>query len=61
MGHSGFGGDCGGAQGGCVGLGMGFEEVHDVGLGLGFEEEHGVGLGLGFKEEHARLRFGSWL
>ena len=30
LGHSGFGGDYGGAQGGCVGLGMGFEEEHEV-------------------------------
>ena len=37
LGHGGFSGDCGGAQGGYVGLGMGFEKEHDVGLGLVFE------------------------
>ena len=50
LGHSGFGGDCGGAWGGCVGFGLGYEKEHNIGLGLGFEEERGyIGLGLGFK------------
>nr|POE69245.1 hypothetical protein CFP56_41124 [Quercus suber] len=50
LGYSGFGGDCGGVRGGCVGFSLGFEKEHSIGLGLGFEEECGyVGLGLGFK------------
>ena len=50
MGHSGFGSDCGGARGGCVEFGLGYEKEYNIGLGLGFEEERGcVGLGLGLK------------
>ena len=61
LGHGGFGGNCGGARGGCVRLGMGFQEEHNIGLGLVFEEHGCIQLGLGFKEEHTVLRFGSWL
>ena len=61
LGHGGFGGNYGGARGGCVRLGMGFQEEHNIGLGLVFEEHDCIQLGLGFKEEHTVLRFGSWL
>ena len=37
LGRGGLGDDCGGARVGCVGLGLGFEEEHDVGCDLGFE------------------------